>query len=198
LAPITIVVVEFFRNNFNLKIFLKSGLLLIVKSALLYFAFRYTIDISRGDIESDGVMKAYLLSFDRSGKTFWDYVSMTYTHWTWAQGSYGWRQLTDFSLPTPFLYYQYIINLILGASLLLIPLAIIGKIKIPLSIFLFAGVILSAIALPIMLAVYLYFADFPYFFQPRYYTAYNILAVAFAVVFLNDMIRVLYKAFKHN
>jgi hypothetical protein len=54
---------------------------------------------------------------------------------------------------------------------------------------LFLGSLIAAIALPLVLSAYLAFTEIPFFFQPRYYTAYILISVILSVSYLNSILK---------
>lgn len=142
----------------------------------------------RGINPSDGKMRDYLLSFGHSR----DWMEWTIGIWTAFERStsaWAWRSLVDWQLPWLFTRFYLLVVLMFALS---IPYVLYLEIKsegATVASRLMVGAALAFVVLPVALAIYLQFGDFPFFFQSRYYTAYIVVATIVATAFLADLLK---------
>ena len=193
LAPVIIATTELLNGNHPLKDRFFRIFTLTIYTIISYGLIIYFYNILRGTNPTDGVMLNYMLSVDQPQKSLWDYASMTYNYWLISHGSYGWRHIIDPSMPQFFHYFHNLIFTTAGLSIFIYLICKGSGIVFPISGKIFIGTIVASFALPITLATYLAFTNVPYFFQPRYYTAYIITSTIFALAFAWDSFRIIIK-----
>lgn len=187
LLPVVLVIAELLKLGTPILQRLKrvTGFSLVV--VVVYFLVAYGGNFLRGINESDGVMRGYLLG--RGTGDFQGWALHVWTSFTRSTASLHWRSLVDWDLPWLFMWFYPFVMLMLGLGCIHFVLAFLKKFRPALSFRLFMGAVVGFLVLPLALAVYLLFDDFPYFFQPRYYTAYIIIAVVLGAAALVDILR---------
>lgn len=191
LLPVIIVLAEMFSTHrtWGERIKRIGGFTFVVMTS--YLTITTGSNILRGINPSDGKMRDYLLSFGGNG----DWMTWSQHIWkafTRSTASLHWRTLVDYDLPWLFTRFH---RMVLVMTALAIPYVIFSEIrrrKASLSSGLMLGATFSFAILPLALALYLQFSDFPFFFQNRYYTAYIIVATIIAVAFFCDLLRELF------
>ncbi|QCB45751.1 hypothetical protein [Hydrogenophaga sp. PAMC20947] len=141
----------------------------------------------RGTNQSDGLMRDYIILHTPS-VDFSQWINIIWSSFERSTASYGWRALVDYDIPWLFPHFHIFF---IASLLLAVPAFIISKLKNvpwPASMNIFIGNMLAFAALPIALSVYCQIIDFPFFFQPRYYTVYTCLAAVTATAFLVDLL----------
>lgn len=155
---------------------------------LVYLLCTVGINQWRGVHPSDGKMRDYLLGFgDTRGWRGW--VPAIWTAFTRSTASLHWRTLVDWNLPWLFLRFHPFILTMLAVVIPYLLVVEFRRWRASLAARLFFGAAAAFVVLPVALAVYLMFSDFPYFFQPRYYTAYVVVGVVMAMAFLSSLVR---------
>jgi hypothetical protein len=135
---------------------------------------------------SDGIMREALIKL-RGDSDFISLTGMVWAHFTRSTASLHWRHLVDWDLPWLFPHMHiYLLGALAIALLHLIFSSIQNRAPLD-SSRMFVGSMVAFVALPLSLAAFLYIQNFPFFFQPRYYTAYTIIGVLLATAFLHDL-----------
>ena len=111
-------------------------------------------------------------------------MGMVFNQFQFSITSPGWRSLVDWDLPHAFPWLPKYVQL---TALILVAwaawLLATGK-RLGQRAALHAGALASCLALPLSLFVYLKFADFPFFFQARYFMPYLMVTAVTATAFV--------------
>lgn len=189
LLPVLIVVAEIF----NLSRPVRERLVRIISFSfvvlVLYIGATLIVNDWRGVNASDGLMRDFLLRTQQGDPGVLDWAGHVWTSFARSTASLHWRSLVDWDLPWLFLRFYPFVMLALFFSGLYLVFVLFKRKNLIVSVRLFWGTIVACILLPVSLAVFLLFDDFPFFFQPRYFTAYITLAVIFSTAFFTDMLR---------
>lgn len=161
----------------------------------IYGSASFLINKFRGVNPSDGRMAEYV-SRETSGRSFFQWVEILWAHFERSTASYGWRHLSDYDLPWLFLYFHKFFIITFFVAIVFILITVRSKVAWPVSMSIFIGNMLAFVALPVVLALYVNLTGLPFFFQPRYYTAYTCLAVVTASAFLLDVVRIMWGEFE--
>ena len=157
-----------------------------------YLCIHLGLNQWRGVNPSDGKLRDFLAGLD-GGRSHWqDWAGYVWTSFTRSVGSLHWRQMVDWDLPFVFMWFH---QLVMAMLVMAVPYFLVcaKRRAAPfLSSRLFLGSVAAFVVLPLALAIYLLLIDFPYFFQPRYYTAYIVVSVILASAFLVDLGRLLW------
>jgi hypothetical protein len=165
---------------------------------IVYVAFTTGVNHWRGINPSDGKMKDFLLQGNVGGRSFIQWLEVIWGSFLRSTASLHWRYLVNWDLPFLFLRFN---DLVLGATAVAIPYLVFlraGRKASPICLRLFTGSIVAFFLLPMALGGYLLFSDFPFFFQPRYYTAYILVGTILATAFLTEMARELMGSLMHK
>jgi hypothetical protein len=188
LVPVIIAMAEIFNVERHIKDNIKRVFLLTFFVGVVYLLIHLLFDSLRKVNPSDNLMLEYMLGFQRSSN-FWDLAEMVYVHWTRGHGSFHWRSLISSQLPHFFHYYHALFAIsfmVFTISFFIAPKIMqLGRVLGGL----FLGSLIAAIALPLVLSAYLAFTEIPFFFQPRYYTAYILISVILSVSYLNSILK---------
>ena len=183
LLPVSVAVLEVLHGQATARDrFLRSAAY-FVATLLTFVAISSLTNQFREVFPSDGVMRDYMM--ERTGsRTFGTNMGMVFNQFQFSITSPGWRSLVDWDLPHAFPWLPKYVQL---TALILVAwaawLLATGK-RLGQRAALHAGALASCLALPLSLFVYLKFADFPFFFQARYFMPYLMVTAVTATAFV--------------
>lgn len=191
LFPVIIVTAELLSTHRPLKIRLTRIVSFSAISLGLYAMFTISINAFRGVHASDGLMGESLRQrFEGADRGWLAMTEMVWAHFTRSTGSLHWRHLVDWDLPWLFLHFHWFVLIMLALAVVVFFLQWRIRTEPLLSARLFIGSMAAFVVLPLALAAYLSGSDFPFFFQPRYFTAYIIVGVMMGTALLTDLFRI--------
>lgn len=188
LLPVVIAITELLASPRPWKERMTRVIGFTLAVGVAYLLLTAGINHWRGVNPSDGGMRDYLLSF--GGSTDWKvwtvHVWEAFTH---SMGAWKWRTLVNWDLPWLFVWFPAFVLSMLAVATPYVLHAESKKKKSCLSPRLMVGAAVAFVVLPLALAVYLAFGDFPFFFQNRYYTAYIVVATIVSTAVFADLLR---------
>lgn len=190
LIPVMIVMAEGLATHRPFKMRLRRVVSFSAVSLGAYVLFTNAVNAFRGINPSDGKMQEYLIRLGEGTDRSWTtQAEMVWVHFTRSTGSLNWRALVDWGLPWLFPYFhQFLLAMLVAATVVVL---VMWRLRTEplLSARLLVGCMAAFVALPLTLALYLSTGDFPFFFQPRYFTAYIIVGVIAGAALLTDLLR---------
>lgn len=191
LLPVVIVIAELLALERPLVERLRRAAGFSAVVIFVYVSLHVGLNHWRGVNESDGSMRDFLLGFrqNKGEAAFYEWAAYVWKAFSWSSGSLHWRTLVNWELPWLFMRFQPFVLMMVVLSIPYLLWCAYRRANVDLACRLFVGSMVAFVVLPVALAVYLLFIDFPYFFQPRYYTAYIVVAVIAGSAFLVDLIR---------
>jgi hypothetical protein len=183
LLPVCIAVLEFAQGPSLTRQRLLRASAYLFGTLAVYLAISSLTNQFRDVFQSDGVMRDYMMQ-RIGGRTFGTNMEMVFHQFQYSITSPGWRALVDWNLPHVFVWLPKYVQL---TALLLLAHAgwtLISGQTIGVHAALHAGALAGCLALPLALFVYLKLADFPFFFQSRYFMPYLMVSSVTATAFV--------------
>jgi len=188
LLPVVIAIAEMLASPSPWKERMMRVIGFTLAVGAVYLLLTAGINQWRGINPSDGKQRDYLLSLGVS--TDWKVWTVhVWEAFTRSAGALRWRTLVDWDLPWLFVWFPaFVLTMLAVATTYVLHSESKGK-RTCLTPRLTVGVAAAFVVLPLALAAYLSFGDFPFFFQNRYYTAYIVVATIVSTAFFTDLLK---------
>lgn len=183
LLPVSIAVLELLQRHASIRARLLRATIYMLGTLLIYALISSGTNHFRDVFPSDGTMRDYMM--ERTGsRTFGTNMEMVFQQFQYSITSPGWRNLVDWQLPHAFMWLPRYVQLTGVMVVAWAGWALITGKGVGQRAALHAGALASCLVLPLALFGYLKMADFPFFFQSRYYMPYLMIGSVTATAFV--------------
>lgn len=183
LLPVTIAVLECLHGPSHARQRLLRATAYLFGTLAIYIAISSLTNHFRAVFPSDGVMRDYMIQ--RTGdRTFGTNMQMVFHQFQYSITSPGWRSLLDWNLPHTFKWLPKYVQLTALVLVVCAGWTLIARRRIGEHAAVHAGALAGCLALPLALYGYLKVADFPFFFQARYFMPYLMVSSVTATAFV--------------
>lgn len=183
LLPVSVAVLETLHGQAAARARLLRAGAYLAGTLVVFVLISALTNQLREVFPSDGTMREYMME-RTAHRTFGINMTMVFHQFQYSITSPGWRGLVDRDLPQLFQWLPRYVQLTALVLVAWIGWTLVSGRALGQRAALHAGTVASCLALPLALFAYLKVADFPFFFQSRYYMPYLMVGSVTATAFV--------------